>query len=194
MARRCQTSTRSMIVSSAWRVFQIDFCCQGGRTLHQGCEKRGVAVATVIGQLDAEASVSTPGLSNPATLPPAELASWIVTTHHGFLRRELTRLRTMADRVAHVHGGHTPSLVEVQEVFTSLRLELKSHIMKEEQILFPAISNIAEGRREPVALDGPIACMIHAPSLRLRLLRFHPDPSRKLLAAAMRFLMRVGRN
>lgn len=147
--------------SRVFQSFQIDFCCQGGRTLREACEKRGVAVASVIEQLDAEASVSTPGLSNPATLPPAELASYIVTTHHDFLRRELPRLQAMADRVAHVHGGHTPSLVEVQEVFTGLRLELESHIMKEEQILFPAISDMAAGRQEPEALDGPIACMIN---------------------------------
>lgn len=147
--------------SRVFQSFQIDFCCQGGRTLREACEKRGVAVASVIEQLDAEAAVSTPALSNPATLPPAELASYIVTTHHDFLRRELPRLQAMADRVAHVHGGHTPSLVEVQEVFTGLRLELESHIMKEEQILFPAICEMASGHREPVSLDGPIACMIN---------------------------------
>lgn len=147
--------------SRIFQAFQIDFCCQGGRTLRQACEKRDVAIPSVIEQLEAEAAAPAPESSNPATLPPAELASYIVTTHHDFLRRELPRLQAMADRVAHVHGGHTPSLVEVQEVFTSLRLELEGHIMKEEQILFPAISDMAAGRREPVALDGPIACMIN---------------------------------
>jgi regulator of cell morphogenesis and NO signaling len=147
--------------SRIFQAFQIDFCCQGGRTLREACEKRSVALPSVIEQLEAEATAPAPESSNPANLPPAELASYIVTTHHDFLRRELPRLQAMADRVAHVHGGHTPSLVEVQEVFTGLRLELESHILKEEQILFPAITDMTSGRREPVALDGPIACMIN---------------------------------
>jgi regulator of cell morphogenesis and NO signaling len=67
----------------------------------------------------------------------------------------------MAGRVANVHGGHTPSLVEVFQVFTGLEQELASHMMKEEQILFPAVSAMSRGEVALMPLDGPIACMIH---------------------------------
>jgi len=66
----------------------------------------------------------------------------------------------MSERVAHVHGGHTPSLLEVFQVYCGLEEELTSHMMKEEQILFPAVSAMSRGKSGPAQLDGPIACMI----------------------------------
>jgi hypothetical protein len=68
----------------------------------------------------------TPGALNPAVFPPAELAAYIVAVHHGFLRRELPRLHAMSERVAQVHGGHTPSLVEMFRVFVGMETESSS--------------------------------------------------------------------
>ena len=146
------------------RVFQalnIDFCCQGGRTLRDACERKGLATDVVVEQLEAEMADKSAPTQNPAELPPHELADYIIEVHHRFLRSELPRLHAMAERVAHVHGGHTPSLVEMFHVFTSLEAELSSHMMKEEQVLFPAIRAMSEGEWVPGLLDGPIACMIH---------------------------------
>lgn len=146
------------------RVFQsvgIDFCCQGGRTLRDACERKGIAAETVVEQLEAEAADKSAPEQNPANLPPAELVAYLVETHHGFLWRELPRLFAMAERVAHVHGGHTPSLVELFQVFNGLQAELTEHLMKEERILFPAITAMSRGEMEPGPLDGPIACMLH---------------------------------
>jgi regulator of cell morphogenesis and NO signaling len=147
--------------SRVFQAFGLDFCCQGGRTLAAACEGKGVPLATVIEQLEAELADQTVPAQNPADLPAAELCEYIVTTHHGFLRREFPRLRTMAARVAQVHGGHTPTLVEVFDVFQGLEAELASHMMKEEQILFPAILKLTQGQRDVMPLDGPIACMLH---------------------------------
>ena len=146
------------------RVFQtygIDFCCQGARTLAEACERKSIAVDVVLDELEAEALEKSEPMDNPADLPVHELCSYIVDTHHGFLRRELPRLQAMAQRVAHVHGGHTPSLVEVFEVYTTMAEELGSHMLKEEQILFPAVEALSQGAAPHMPLDGPIACMMH---------------------------------
>jgi len=147
--------------SRVFQAFQIDFCCQGGKTLREACAKREVSLESVLDQLEAELTSGGEPDFNPAELPPAELADYIVEKHHGFLRQELPRLQTMAARVATVHGGHTPSLVEVHQVFENLFAELDSHMMKEEQILFPAVKAMSRGDVAPMPLDGPIACMIH---------------------------------
>ena len=146
------------------RIFQsagIDFCCQGGRTLREACERKGIQPALIAGQLEAESEKKAEPVQNPAELPPHELADYIVKTHHGYLRRELPRLHAMAGRVAQVHGEHTPSLVEVMQVFLGIEQELTSHMMKEEQILFPAVVAISRGEAVPMPLDGPIARMVH---------------------------------
>jgi len=147
--------------SRVFQSFKIDFCCQGGKTLRQACDGKGVPLDRVIEQLEAGAADGAPEAANPAGLAPAALADYIEQKHHGFLRGELPRLFAMSQRVARVHGGHTPSLVEVFDTFSGLQQELESHIMKEEQILFPAIRSIASGHPAPMPLDGPITCMIH---------------------------------
>lgn len=146
--------------SRIFQEYQIDFCCQGGRTLQEACERNGVALQTVTEQIEAELNQKADG-SNPAELPLHELTHYIVSKHHEFLKSELPRLSQMSARVAKVHGGHTPALVEMAHVYEGLFDELSSHIMKEEQILFPAIEALSEGRSKGFPLDGPIACMLH---------------------------------
>lgn len=147
--------------SLVFQDFKIDFCCQGGRTLREACEGRGVALESVLEQLEAEQHTDNAPDFNPAELPPAQLADYIVTKHHSFLRQELPRLRMMATRVAQVHGGHTPSLVSIFEVFQGMADELISHLAKEEQMLFPAIKALDRAESFLGSLDGPIACMMH---------------------------------
>lgn len=146
------------------RIFQslgLDFCCQGGRTLQEACERKQIAVDLVVDQLEAELADKAAPAFNPAELPAHELAEYIVETHHEFLREELPRLHAMAERVANVHGAHTPSLVEVFRIFLGVEEELTSHMAKEEQILFPAVVAMSRGEVTPMSLDGPIHCMIH---------------------------------
>lgn len=147
------------------RVFQrhqIDFCCQGGLTVRQACDRKGLSLGAVAAELAAEAAAPAEG-ENPATFNPVALVVHIVERHHGFLRQELPRLLAMAHRVAQVHGGHTPALVEVRDVLLALAEELHGHLRKEEEILFPAILSLC-GRGEAPApglvLDGPLAQML----------------------------------
>jgi regulator of cell morphogenesis and NO signaling len=129
--------------------------------LREACEKKGVSPESVVEQLEAELRDKPEPEVNPASFPPAELVNHIVNTHHQFLRNELPRVHAMAARVAQVHGPHTPPLVEVYEVFTGMMNELSDHMMKEEQVLFPAIKAMTQGESAGMPLDGPIACMLH---------------------------------
>ncbi len=145
------------------RVFQahsIDFCCQGSRTLREACELKGVSFETVVSELELEAADKAAPATNPAELAPADLCDYIVATHHGYLNRELPRLHAMTARVAQVHGGHTPSLIEVHQVFHGLAEELLGHMQKEEQILFPAVAALSRGEDLTRSLDGPISAML----------------------------------
>ena len=147
--------------SRVFQAFNIDFCCQGGRTLREACAGKGLANEAVVEQLEAELADKSAPAQNPAELPADKLAAYIVETHHGLLRRELPRLHAMSERVAQVHGGHTPSLAEMFHVFLGMEAELASHMIKEEQVLFPAVVALSRGEPAPRTLDAPIACMIH---------------------------------
>jgi regulator of cell morphogenesis and NO signaling len=146
--------------SRIFQQHQIDFCCQGGLKLQEACAKKGVSLQTVVEQIEAESTQKVGG-ENPATLPLHELTTYIVGKHHEFLKRELPRLLQMAARVAKVHGDHTPTLIAMNQIYNGLFEELSSHLMKEEQVLFPAIEALSTGKSRGLPLDGPIACMLH---------------------------------
>lgn len=130
------------------RVFQahdIGFCCQGSRTLRQACELKGIAPEQIEEELAAEMTAGEGPAVNLATLALPELRARLVDTHHGFLRRELPRLHAMAERVAHVHGGHTPSLVELYNRFSTLAGELVLHVEQTERDLVQALIALEQG-------------------------------------------------
>src|ERR1039458_4384731 len=68
------------------RIFQtanIDFCCQGTRTLREACQRKGIAAETLVEQLEAELADKQALAQNPAELSPHELIAYIVTNHLG---------------------------------------------------------------------------------------------------------------
>jgi regulator of cell morphogenesis and NO signaling len=140
----------------------IDYCCGGSRTLRAACLEADVDVSKLearladLGKLDANPVPETePGL--------AVLADLVEKSHHSFLKTELPRIATLADKVARVHGSGDPRLVTVQGVFNALAEELSLHLEKEERVLFPAIRDLekggASGGFHCGSLSGPVRVM-----------------------------------
>ena len=148
------------------RVFgelQIDYCCGGNRTLQDVCAELGLDTDAIVEKLRGASADKTDG-PNCLEMSLSALCDHIEQTHHAYLKVELPRLGEMVDKVARVHGERIPSLLDVRKVFTALRAEMEQHMMKEEQVLFPAIRQI-EKSSTPVQLPfgsvgNPIHCMI----------------------------------
>lgn len=145
----------------------IDYCCGGNQTLSEACRARGLDaddIARRIDRLDTEDTSTTE--PDYGTMPLAELADHIVSTHHVYLRDELPRIDSLVRKVAEAHSD-SPSASKLRElvgVMKGLIGELQSHMLKEERILFPLIRRIdaAAGDDEinPAMLEGPISVMV----------------------------------
>ena len=79
---------------------------------------------------------------DPATISLARLVQHIVRIHHHCVRQELPRLAEMASKVAGERGDRAPELAKVAELIEKLHSEMYAHIQKEEQVLFPFISQM----------------------------------------------------
>ncbi len=146
--------------------YRIDYCCGGKIPLGEACDRRKANLDEVVRELDACDAAGNENTGRDwTTAPLAELAKHIVSTHHSYLRTELPRLETMAERVAKVHGSHAPRTIELHAVFIDFRRELEDHAMKEEQILFPWIERLESGVPEAgpfgASVSQPILCMEH---------------------------------
>lgn len=143
------------------RVFEeagIDYCCGGKKSLEQVCREKNVAPEQLLNSLQ-QVEASSDGTSefNALAASLTELADHIERTHHDYLRSELPRLDKLTAKVADVHGGHDPRLKEVRQEFLQLARELSLHTMKEEQVLFPLIRQLASSDSLPAFHCGSIA-------------------------------------
>jgi hypothetical protein len=79
---------------------------------------------------------------DPASLPIGRLIQHIVRVHHQYVRQELPRLAEMAQKLAAKRSDRAPELKNVEELLEELRADMFAHIQKEEQVLFPFISQM----------------------------------------------------
>lgn len=79
----------------------------------------------------------------PATAHAPEWYQAPVSRYHAALREDLPRLGRMADKVAEVHGGRHPELIELARVYRGLRDGLEPHLAAEEDRVFPALRRLA---------------------------------------------------
>jgi regulator of cell morphogenesis and NO signaling len=158
MQATSEKTVRELALESpnATRVFEqmgIDYCCGGQKSLSEACATARVPVQEVLQRLDAsrgEAGYGQ-GAHDWQESSLTEIIRHIVNTHHEYVKQEVPRLEKLLAKVVSVHGGNHPELLQVQSTFHSLGEELSSHLMKEEQILFPWIVQTESG-------ESPASC------------------------------------
>jgi regulator of cell morphogenesis and NO signaling len=149
-----------------FETFGIDYCCGGAQTLAEACKAADRSIEDVTAALDKcdSAVPEKDWRSEPLT----ELAQHIVDKHHAFTQSEIGRLTGLIAKVVTAHGKNHPELSRVQATFTGLSEELREHMRKEEELLFPYITQMEEAARTkgraPEAMFGtvqnPVAAMI----------------------------------
>lgn len=128
-------------IPGATRVFhqhKLDFCCGGGHSLREAAAKRGVDVSVVAQELERLREQSKGGRDwREAT--PAELIGHILSRFHDRHREQLPELLRLARRVEAVHGDKPGCPVGLADHLAFMEQDMESHMMKEEQILFPML-------------------------------------------------------
>lgn len=137
----------AMQLPQSTRLFEklrIDYCCGGQRPLAEACASAGVDVGEVMEMLaGVTQSEDTAGVDfQNASLP--ELITHILDTHHVFTKSEMERLQLLIEKVIGAHGANHPELLRVGELWQRLCADLKPHMFKEEQILFPYMIALAQ--------------------------------------------------
>jgi regulator of cell morphogenesis and NO signaling len=154
----------------ATRVFEktkIDYCCGGDQLLGDACAKAGVDLQLLEQMLAASVSTAVSSFDFQQ-LTLAQLIKYILDTHHVYTRDEMVRLEALIEKVVHAHGANHPELLAMRDPLQQLFTELKGHMYKEEQILFPFVIQLEESCRDnrpaPFApfgtLNNPIRMML----------------------------------
>jgi len=123
--------------------FDIDLCMQADLSLEGACNQLQLSVDQVLEKLaDAESKESGAAAPDPETISLGRLIQHIVRVHHHCVRQELPQLAEMAATVAAKRSSRAPELAKIHELIEKVHAELYAHIQKEEQVLFPFISQM----------------------------------------------------
>ncbi len=144
--------TKDFRKAQVFKKFGIDFCCGGKKTLKEVCDKKGIDTDLVEKELKSfNEKENTFFDFNKWELD--FLIDYIVNTHHKYLKESLPFMNELASKVARVHGGSHPELLEVAKIFNSLAQDFNLHLMKEEKILFPYIKELVVAKKEARSLE-----------------------------------------
>lgn len=143
-------------IPGATRIFhrhRLDFCCGGGKSLRDASARKGIDANAIASEL--MALTSCPGLGRDwRQATAADLIDHILHRFHDRHRIQLPELVRLARRVEHVHGDRPECPNGLANHLDAMQHELESHMLKEEQILFPMLRQDMHG-----GVGGPISVM-----------------------------------
>ncbi len=146
--------THNIRTADIFKKNNIDFCCGGNVLLPEICEKKGVDynyIKESILSIEDNNSLSHDFDSWDLDF----LTDYIINTHHKYVIEANDLIVQYSDRVAKVHGHHYTEVVEINELFHEMVIELNTHMQKEEMILFPYIKQLAEARKNGTEVQLP---------------------------------------
>ena len=126
---------------NVFKKYHIDYCCKGKTPFEEACAEAGLDPKELQKQIDESAE-------NPQFHMRAKswgldfLADYIVQNHHKYVRDATPDLLALSEKVTRVHGNAHPELLEINATLYAIAEELLQHMVKEEQMLFPAIKKI----------------------------------------------------
>ncbi len=132
----------------------IDFCCRGGRTIEEACDKKNINAESIFQEI--ENLPKNDGSSIDFTSWPLDLlVDYIEKKHHRYAEEKTPIIQAFLDKLCNVHGGRHPELFEIRDLFNESAHDLSAHFKKEELVLFPFIKSMVKAKFEGTAILQP---------------------------------------
>jgi regulator of cell morphogenesis and NO signaling len=146
--------TENIQTAHIFKKYGIDFCCGGGINLKMAAEKAEIKYVDLEKEL--LGVENTTGRTNNYNNWNLDfLTDHIVNFHHASVQESIPMIYQYALRVVRVYGSNYPELLQVQRLFSEISRELRAHLKKEEEILFPFIKNMVKVQMEGSDFSPP---------------------------------------
>lgn len=131
---------------------RIDFCCNGHVTLSAVMNEKSYTEnqkEKFLAKIEEE--IASEITNTNALLPEftklKELCEHITQTHHAYVLKEAAEIPILFAKVVKAHSVNHPEVIEAERLTLNLLKDLKSHLNKEETILFPLIKYLEDCKR-----------------------------------------------
>lgn len=154
--------TENYRTAEVFEKFGIDFCCGGNIPLDTLCQKKGIRLSEIEGELDRVKREPVAREQNYGAWAPSFLADYIVNTHHSYLKENTAQIIAYTKKVASVHGSRHPEVVTIAETFKEIAEDLEGHLAEEETVCFPAIRRLEAAASSGRPLDPKDMAILQA--------------------------------
>ena len=154
--------------AEVFKKYNIDFCCKGGRTVEEACDKKKVSPEEIYKELEEVANRKSEDIDFNSW-PLDLLADYVEKTHHRYVEEKSAMLIPYLNKLGKVQAERQRERFEINELFIGSAQDLAAHMKKEELILFPFIKQMVEAKKngEPLpaprfgTVENPVAMMKH---------------------------------
>jgi len=132
--------TRFPKAADVFQKYNIDYCCGGKDSLESAAKNLAIDAQSIILELDSYFLKSSNNKSTDWTQASfQDLINQILQAHHAYLHTNLSSISDLTKTILRAHGANHPELVKVYQDFNTLKTELEVHLIKEENVQYPAI-------------------------------------------------------
>ncbi|MDF2865285.1 MAG: protein of unknown function ScdA domain protein [Clostridia bacterium] len=139
--------------AEVFKKFKIDFCCGGDRPLIVAINNQDLDEEEILDSLNTIYENFANNKTNKSnkskdwtSIPFTDLIDHIVNKHHAYLYENLPLISELLTKTLRAHGASHQELQEVYKLFHMLKMELDSHLIKEETVQYPAIEKYEKSK------------------------------------------------
>ena len=111
--------------AEVFKKYHIDFCCKGGRTVEEACDKKKVSPEEIYKELEEVANRKSEDIDFNSW-PLDLLADYVEKTHHRYVEEKSAMLIPYLNKLCKVHGERHPELFEINQSIADAEKELFS--------------------------------------------------------------------
>jgi regulator of cell morphogenesis and NO signaling len=150
-----QIVTKNYRAAAVFEKYSLDFCCKGNKSFNEACTEKKLIASEILSELQNTTVAADYSSFRFADWELDFLVDYIFNNHHKYIRNIIPVITGHAEKVALKHGDKNPETVEVNRIFSIVSKDLKQHLMKEEEILFPFIKYMVKTERQKVKAERP---------------------------------------
>lgn len=117
--------------------YKLDFCCHGTDSLDEACRKKEVNEDELLEEL--QSLMKQKDKTEWRTMNEQDLIQHILDAYHADLHQVIPEIQRLAQKVETVHADHRECPIGLSEELRVFWNELKAHLEKEENSVFPTI-------------------------------------------------------
>lgn len=150
-----QIVSKNYKAAKVFEKYDLDFCCKGNKPFTEACEEKGMNAEVVYNELLKADDLSSGTDIRFDNWELDFLVEYIVNNHHQYVRQSIPVISGHAEKVVAAHGKNHPELIEISKIFTAVYKDLRQHLIKEEEILFPYIKYMVKVKNNLAKYEKP---------------------------------------